>query len=152
MYCKEMFLSILIFPTLFLQANVLITLKLEKLDMVCNIVSLILNVGFCLIGFTFSKSLTVVNLAIFFSFIAFHAIQDVVLWRKKVSGIGEILLYYIGSAAVVLLFQYLADRWHKEILFFLFWLVLAIIGGTYYLLTQKKKARTIAERAPQSNG
>lgn len=141
LYCKEMFLSLLIFPTLFLQANVMITMKLEKLDMVCNIVSLFLNVVFCFIGFYYVKSLSVVNYAIFFSFVSFHIIQDIVLMRKKVSGIPEIVLFYGGSAAIVFGYQYLTGIMQKEILFFLFWAIIAAIGAIFYV-SWRKRSRT----------
>lgn len=120
-YCKEMFLVMLTFPTVFLQANVLITLKLEKLDMICNAASLVLNVLLCAIGFYFYKSLSVVNYAIFFSFLAFHIIQDVVLIRKKVVHLSHVLGFYIISAVIVLLYLLLAEYIQKEYLFFIFW-------------------------------
>ena len=140
-YCKEMFLSILIFPTLFLQANVLITMKLEKLDMLCNIVSLVLNVTLCAVGFYYMKSLSVVNYAIFLSFLAFHFIQDVVLIRKKVSGLPEVLGYYGISAILLFGYQYLCTIIQKEYLFFIFWAILALAGLIFYLNWRKRTAR-----------
>lgn len=142
-YCKEMFLTMIFFPTVFLQANVLITLKLEKLDMVCNLVSLILNIAFCIIGFLyFKKTLSVVNYAIFFSFLAFHVIQDVVLIKKKVASLGHVLTYYAVCITIVLGYYYLADIMMKEYLFFIFWSVIAVIGGIIFavLRMRKKKA------------
>lgn len=141
LYCKEMFLTMLVFPSVFLQANVIITLKLEKLDMICNIASLVLNVGFIIIGFTyFHKSLSVVNYAIFFSFLGFHLIQDVVLLRKKVSGAKHVAAFYGGSAAIVLSYIYLAEYINKEYLFFIFWGLLAIIALAIFMATKKKYA------------
>ena len=139
-YCKEMFMTMIIFPTVFLQANVLITLKLEKLDMLCNIVSLVLNLAFCAIGFLyFEKSLSVVNYAIFFSFLAFHIIQDVVLIRKKITGIVHVLSFYLGSAGLIYGYFLLAGQVPKEYLFFLFWGLLAVIAGVIFLIYRKKK-------------
>jgi hypothetical protein len=40
------FLTLLIFPTAILQANLLVAMKLEKYDMIFNIVSLILYLVF----------------------------------------------------------------------------------------------------------
>ncbi len=139
-YCKEMFLTMIIFPTVFLQANVLITLKLEKLDMLCNLVSLILNVAFCIIGFVyFDKTLSVVNYAIFFSFLAFHIIQDVVLIRRKVISLMHVLAFYFVCAAAVLTYYYLASQVNKGYLFFIFWGILAVIGGLLFLVIRKQK-------------
>ena len=128
-YCKEMFLVMLTFPTVFLQANVLITLKLEKLDMVCNAASLVLNIVLCIIGFHYLKSLSVVNYAIFFSFLAFHIIQDVVLINRKVATAKHVLAFYFISAIFVLGYYLLADYIPKEYLFFVFWGIFFILGG-----------------------
>ena len=138
-YCKEMFLSILIFPTLFLQANVMITMKLEKLDMLCNIVSLVLNVSLCFIGFSIDKSLTVVNLAIFISFIAFHMIQDYVLWKRGVSGWKEVSGFYLVSAALVFGYQYLNNMMNPFVLFAGFWILLLSVGWIFYSRWTKKQ-------------
>lgn len=140
LYCKEMFLTMLVFPSVFLQANVIITLKLEKLDMICNIASLVLNVGFIIIGFTyFQKSLSVVNYAIFFSFLGFHLIQDVVLLRKKVSGPRHVAAFYASSIAIVLAYIYLAEYINKEYLFFIFWGLLAVIAVAIFIAIKKKR-------------
>ena len=144
-YCKEMFLVMLTFPTVFLQANVLITLKLEKLDMLCNAASLLLNVLLCVIGFYYIKSLSVVNYAIFFSFLAFHIIQDVVLIRKKVTGIPHVLAFYLISAVIVLSYHYLAGQMPKEWLFFIFWGILFLAGGIAFLVYRKKRQGQILE-------
>ena len=139
-YCKEMFLTMITFPTVFLQANVLITMKLEKLDMLCNFVSLVLNVAFCVIGFYyFEKSLSVVNYAIFFSFLAFHIIQDVVLIQRKITGIVHVLGFYLISAIIVGSFYYFSDMVNKEYLFFLFWGSLMAITGILFFIIRKQK-------------
>jgi O-antigen/teichoic acid export membrane protein len=127
----------LVFPTVFLQANVLITLKLEKLDMVCNAASLVLNVLLCLIGFQFEQSLTVVNIAIFISFFAFHLIQDVVLVRKKIVSFRQVFLFYLISALIVLNFHYLCNKWNPYLLFFLFWGIIILCGGAWFFYKRK---------------
>lgn len=137
-YCKEMFLVMLTFPTVFLQANVLITLNLEKLDMVCNAASLLLNITLCIIGFHYVKSLSVVNYAIFFSFLAFHIIQDVVLIRRKVAGFKHVSAFYVLSACIVLGYYFLAGYVQKEFLFFIFWAILALVGLLIFLQYNKK--------------
>lgn len=140
-YCKEMFLTMIPFPTVFLQANVLITMKLEKLDMLCNFVSLVLNIAFCVVGFVyFQKSLSVVNYAIFFSFTAFHLIQDVVLIRKGVTTLMHVLGFYVVCAAVVFFYYFLSDKFNTEWLFFIFWAIVAAIAGSLFFYKRKSAA------------
>lgn len=143
-YCKEMFLAILVFPTLLLQANVMITMKLEKLDMVCNVVSLLLNVAFIVVGLQYYHSLTMVNYGIFFSFLAFHLIQDVVLIARKVAHWQEVFAFYAGSAGLIWSFHLLSGWLAKEILFVVFWLLLLPAGALFYLRWQKKTGFRLA--------
>ncbi|MEO8768967.1 MAG: oligosaccharide flippase family protein [Ferruginibacter sp.] len=148
-YCKGMFLTMITFPTTFLQANVLITMKLEKLDMLCNVVSLVLNVSLCVLGFVyFEKSLSVVNYAIFISFTAFHLIQDIVLIRKGVTTVLHVLAFYVGCAAIVFGYQYLTANIHSQYLFFIFWGLLAAIVGTIYFMFKKRKVPVVFENNP----
>jgi O-antigen/teichoic acid export membrane protein len=100
-YTKEMFLTILIFPTALLQANVLVAMNKERADMWFNVISLILNIIFCFTGFLFVKNLTTVNLAIFFSFLVFHICQDVLLVRKGMITIGHVLKFYLVTVLLV---------------------------------------------------
>jgi O-antigen/teichoic acid export membrane protein len=127
LYCKEMFLTILIFPTALLQANVLIAMKMERLDMIFNVVSLLINLLICAVCFYFFKTLSVVNYAIFFSFVIFHLLQDILLIRKKVSEIKNVLLFYLSTACVVFTYQFLAEAFNKYLLFFYFWPFLILI-------------------------
>ncbi len=128
LYCKQMFYVMLIFPTIFLQANVILTLKLEKFDMICNIISVLVNVGICIIGFHFYKSLTVVNVAIFTSFFVFHIIQDVILIKNKITSIKHVLLFYLFTT-IAIAFYILSDFYlNSGINFMLFWAIILIIG------------------------
>ncbi|MFT3911827.1 MAG: oligosaccharide flippase family protein [Ferruginibacter sp.] len=146
-YCKEMFLTMITFPTVFLQANVLITMKLEKLDMLCNFVSLVLNVGLCIVGFVyFQKSLSVVNYAIFFSFTAFHLIQDVVLIQKGVTKLIHVIAFYATCAGIVFFYYFLADHFNKEWLFFVFWAILLGIAGTIFFINKKRAVVTAEDQ------
>ena len=126
-YCKEMFLTILVFPTALLQANVMITLKLEKLDMIGNVGSLVINLLLCFILFRFYHTLSVVNYAIFFSFLAFHIMQDVVLVKRKMTSIGHVLSFYVASAAIVAGYYYLSEIMNPFWLFFTFWPALGVV-------------------------
>ncbi|OGX91929.1 lipopolysaccharide biosynthesis protein [Hymenobacter coccineus] len=100
-YTKQMFLTILVFPTVLLQANVLVALKLEKQDMWLNIGALLVNVLTCLVGLYYVQSLAIVNYSIFASFLVFRLLQDVLLVRRKITSIGHVLGFYaITSLAV----------------------------------------------------
>jgi O-antigen/teichoic acid export membrane protein len=125
-YVKEMFLTILIFPTLFLQANVILTLKMEKLDMFCNIFSLVANILICVIGFTYYKNLTVVNMGLFGSFLIFHIIQDVMLVRKKITTIWHVTGFYICSFLIVGSFYIMSQTFNNKLLFPITWTIIGI--------------------------
>lgn len=136
-YCIEMFLTILVFPTALLQANVMITMKLEKLDMAGNVGSLVINLLLCFIFFQFFKTLSVINYAIFFSFLAFHVMQDVVLFRKKIASLQHILIFYIGSICVVASYYWLSKQFGNTWLFFVYWPVLLSIVGIMFFRKNK---------------
>ncbi|MFD2147080.1 oligosaccharide flippase family protein [Mucilaginibacter antarcticus] len=86
-YTQQMFLTILVFPTVLLQANMLITINLEKLDMLFNIFALIINFTICIVGLTYVKSLSMVNYSIFASFLIFHISQDVIMIKNKLTSV-----------------------------------------------------------------
>ena len=149
LYCKEMFWTMIIFPTTFLQANVLITMKLEKLDMLCNVSSLVLNILFCILGFVyFKKTLSVVNYAIFFSFTAFHIIQDVVLIKKGVTTILHVFVFYSCCALIVFCYQWLAGNLQNEYLFFIFWALLALTVLIILFILKKVQIPLFAQNKP----
>ncbi len=137
LYCKEMFLTILIFPTAVFQANILLTLKLEKLDMWCNIASLVVNVALCLIGLHFIKSVSVINYAIFISFIVFHTVQDIVLIKNKITTLQKVLTFYFACFAIVALYYFASQKMNGMVLFVCFWL---IVGGlvAYYVVKNRE--------------
>lgn len=140
-YCSEMFMIMTIFPTIFLQANVLLALKLEKLDMICNISSLLFNILFCLIGLYYYKNLTVVNYAIFFSFLLFHLIQDIILYKKKVTNIRHLMAFYFLGILAVFAYQLMSFEINKIYLFGLFWITISAIVIVYYRI-KKSVPRT----------
>lgn len=125
-YTKEMFLTILIFPTALLQANVLVAMNMERADMWFNVVSLVLNIVFCFTGFLFAKNLTTVNLAIFFSFLVFHICQDVLLVRKGMIPIGHVLKFYVLTGLLVGAYILLSYKLPPVALFTGFWLLVAL--------------------------
>jgi O-antigen/teichoic acid export membrane protein len=133
-YCKQMFLVMLVFPTVFLQASMLLTMKLEKADMYCNLICVSINIFICIFGLMFYRNLFIVNLAIFVSFFIFHLIQDIILFTKKIMSKSHILYFYTITALVVLLYIYFSNIIKVEYLFFIFWTVIILI-----LIYHKKK-------------
>nr|WP_236262866.1 hypothetical protein [Aggregatimonas sangjinii] len=133
-YTQEIFLTMLIMPTTFLQAQLLITMKLEKLDMWFNIKRLVLNVLICLVGLYYVKSLSVVNYSIFISFVVLHISQDVTLTRKKLLRVSETIKFFGITALLILCYFWLSKFLNPVILFCSFWIVICTI---YYFLYGK---------------
>ena len=131
-YAKEMFLVILIFPTIFLQANVIVAIKLEKLDMICNIITLLLNVTLCVLGLYYWKSLTVVNYAVFISFLVFHIIQDVILIKRRITKAKDVFFFYTISIIAFITYTKLSFIISHQYLFIIFWLLAAVAALGYY--------------------
>jgi O-antigen/teichoic acid export membrane protein len=125
-FTKEMFLTILIFPTALLQANVLVAMNKERADMWINCISLVLNVVFCFTGFMFAKNLTTVNMSIFLSFLVFHICQDVLLLRKGIVSAWHVIRFYILSALLAGAYILLSLKVPPVILFTSYWVVIAI--------------------------
>ncbi|MFN5423166.1 MAG: oligosaccharide flippase family protein [bacterium] len=138
MYCNEMFLAILVFPTALLQANLLVSLKLEKIDMWLNLVSLVLHIIFSLIGIYYFSSLSVICYSIFSSFFIFHLLQDYILVRKGILSLSHCLSFYLGSILCLFIY-YLFSIWvEANILFPIFWsIVFILIGYGLYFLDKK---------------
>ncbi len=126
-YTKQMFLAILVFPTVLLQANVLIAIHKEKVDMWLNAISLVLNVLICIGGLYFYKSLTVVNLAIFTSFLVFHICQDVYLVRNKITTTAKVIKMYALMGAVVGSYVILSKYLQPVFLFCMFWSFIGLL-------------------------
>ena len=136
-YTKEMFFTMLVFPTSLLQANMLIAMKLEKLDMWFNINSVIINSVICLVGLTFLKTLSVVNYGILASFIIFHISQDIVLIKKQIISISDMVRFFVISILLTGLYVGLEPYVQQYILFSLFWSVVLI--GYYQFVFKKEK-------------
>ena len=137
-YCREMFLIILIFPTFLLQAELLISMKLEKLDMICNIVSIVINLLLILIGLNFFKSLSVINYSIFLSIFIFHFVQDVILIRKKVANYLHVFMFYISIFTIIAVYKWGVILIDKHYLF-----VIILLIFIFYFIFYFKKKNTI---------
>lgn len=131
-YCKQMFAVLLIFPTIILQANVLLALKLEKLDMLCNVFAVLVNVLICVIGLSLYKDLSVINIAIFSSFFVFHLIQDLILIKHKITTLFHVITFYllagIGTLGFIGLHNWMDSSWS----FICFLILLSSIGIIFF--------------------
>ena len=123
----QMFLAVLVFPTVLLQANMLVALHKEKADMWLNIVALFVNVICAIGGILIFKSLIGVNLAIFFSFLVFHMLQDWLLYRMKISSLKNIAKFYLITAAAIGCYVVASWYLHPILLYICFWVMIGII-------------------------
>lgn len=155
-YTREMFLAVLVLPSVVLQANVIIAMHREKTDMWLNVISLIANVAFCLIGLYFYKSLTVINLAIFSSVVVFHVCQDVFLIRKKITTPARVLILYLLTGCVAGCYAFLSPHFRPVWFFVFFWLIVATVFalikfGPTFLHKYWFSKRSLAILKPVSN-
>jgi O-antigen/teichoic acid export membrane protein len=126
-YTKQMFLTILVFPTALLQANVLIAMKMEKQDMLFNIIALVVNLSMCLLGVLYIKSLSVVNYSIFASFLVFHISQDILLLGRKMVSLKSVFMFYIMTTVFIGGYMLLSKLVNPYLLFAFAWLITLII-------------------------
>ncbi|HXB44974.1 MAG TPA: oligosaccharide flippase family protein [Puia sp.] len=138
-YTKQMFLTIVLFPTAMLQATVLTSIKLERLDMILNVISLVVSVLAIMIGLSFSRSLAVINYSIFVSFFVFHICQNGILIKRKITTIKNVVSLYVLMAAFVLGYILLASKFSATALFIEIWGVAAIVA---IAVRWKKNSRT----------
>ncbi|MDT7828090.1 oligosaccharide flippase family protein [Pricia sp. S334] len=123
---KEMFLTMLIFPTVLLQANLIVAMKHEKVDMLLNIFSFLIYLAGCFIGLSYFKSLTVINYSIFVSFIIFHISQNIFLAKRGITNFKNSLIVYILLLVFALGYNYIADHYNPIFVFMLFTLMLSL--------------------------
>lgn len=138
-FCIEMFLTIVIFPTALLQANLLVSMHMEKIDMWLNLLSLFLNISIALIGLYFVKNLSVINYAIFLSFLCFHVSQDIILIRAGVTKLSSSIKFYSILSLMLFLFYFISTLISSHFFFFIFWLVLAMAFLASFRHSTKKE-------------
>lgn len=144
-YCKEMFLTMLVFPTALLQANMLVALNYEKTDMWLNLLSLILNIFFTVVGLFYLKEVTVINLSILSSFLCFHLFQDYILIKKKMTTTKETLRFY-WVITFLLIFYYILSLYISLLYaFVLFWAILFLVGWFYFEDNIKKQLKVVVQ-------
>ncbi|MFD0766873.1 oligosaccharide flippase family protein [Mucilaginibacter lutimaris] len=129
---QQMFLTLLVFPTVLLQANVIVAKNMERIDMILNFIVLLINLFSSLIGLHFYKSLSVINYSIFGAFAIFHIMQSVVLIRLKVGTVKNSALFYVLILAFVFSYKYLGTLFHPVLVFTLF-LVVGVAPLLYVL-------------------
>jgi hypothetical protein len=132
-----MFLTFLILPTVLLQANLIVAIGLEKLDMWFNIISLIVNVIGCFVGLYLVRELSVINYSVFCSFLVFHILQDVLLIRKKVTTVVHCLAFYIALLLLIITYLHFSVDTNPIKLFMLFSIGLFLIAA-FILILQKR--------------
>ncbi len=127
-YTAEMFLTMIVFPTFLLQANVLIAMKLEKLDMLLNLIGIVVYLILTFIGFYYVKSLSIINYSIFISFLILHIIQDIILIKRQIITLKYALRVYFSITATVLTYTFLSANINPYLLFITFWLLILMVG------------------------
>ncbi len=109
-YCDEMFLTMLLFPSVLYQANQLIAIKMEKIDMYLNLMSLFINLFIAVMGLKLHYSLSSITYSIFISFLIFHLSQEYFLIKKGLSKLSDVAIMYLlvfgGMYAYILLMKY----------------------------------------------
>jgi len=138
---QQMFLTFLLMPTVLLQANLIVAIKLEKLDMWLNIFSLIINVAGCLIGLSLVKDLAVVNYSVFISFLVFHILQDIILIRRKLMTLTHCLFFYSALVVTILACQHFMAV-VSSVIFFICFSAILLLSSALIFMNQRRKLST----------
>jgi O-antigen/teichoic acid export membrane protein len=135
---QQMFLTFLLLPTVLLQANLLVAIGMEKLDMWFNILSLVINLAGCFIGLYFYKELAVVNYSVFFSFLIFHLLQDISLIRKNLVTPAHCFIFYAVLSLTIAACYNLAQHLNPFVFFMGFILIIGIPTGVFFFNKNKR--------------
>jgi O-antigen/teichoic acid export membrane protein len=131
-YCKEMFLTMIVFPVVLLQANLLIAIKKEKIDMWMNTVILIINLFVSILGVMYYNNLSVINYSIFLSFFTFLLMQDIYLIKIKMQELNHIVKRYVILITSALSFGIASIYINRVFIFPIYGFVLIITGFIIY--------------------
>ena len=126
-YCNEMFLTILFFPSVLFQANLLVALKMERIDMYLNLLSLLINVGLAISGLYLTKSLSAINYSIFISFFIFHLSQEIYLIKKGITQIEHAFTFYLLLIFILIGYSFFKTFIPALYLFPIFWTIIFIM-------------------------
>jgi hypothetical protein len=126
-YTSQMFLTLLVFPSAYIQANLLVAIHREKMDMWFNIANFVINLTATIVGLLYWQSLSVVMYSIFGSTVIFHLLQSVALVRKGLLSFMEATLFYAVTIGLACLYIFLSAALPAPYLFFAFWIVIGLI-------------------------
>lgn len=135
---RQMVLVILVFPNVLLQANLIVAMKQEKLDMWLNILSLGAYLTASWIGLTYVKSLSVLNYSIFFSFVLIHILQSIFLIKHNLSKVSDSVVFYLTLISFSAGYPIIIENYNKYTV-----IVILLISATSILIAiflQHKKA------------
>ena len=136
---EDMFLTMVVFPSGLLQANMLISMNHEKLDMKLNIISLTVNLVLSMLGTILIGKVFVINSSIFIAFLVFHILQNIYLVRFNVLSIFEVMKNYGVLISIVISFEYINNVFDSKLLFFYYWIAIIIAVGSIIFIKQKIK-------------
>jgi len=134
---RQMFLTFLIFPTVLLQATLIVAMKNEDIDMWLNVLGLVINIVLCCVGLYFIKSLSVVNYSIFISFLMFHILQNIFLIKKGIVKTLNCVAFYVFLTAFIVGYTMIANTFDHNWVFVLFCITFSIV--ILFRLTSKLK-------------
>lgn len=126
---QQMFLTFILFPTVLLQANLIVAMKAERIDMKLNILSVITTLVFCLGGLYFDRSLSVINYSIFASFVIFHVLQNIFLLQRGLITIRSFIIFYVLIAFYIYSYNALSKMWNHYLIFGIYSLALLIFAA-----------------------
>jgi O-antigen/teichoic acid export membrane protein len=150
-YCKEMFLTMIVFPVVLLQANLLIAIKKEKIDMWINLIILIINLLVSIIGVIYYKNLSVINYSIFISFLIFMIMQDIYLVKIKMQELNHIVKRYVILIISALSFGVASIYINRLFIFPLYGFMLIIITLIIYRNRMNLKIASFIPKRFHSN-
>ncbi len=126
-YCNEMFLTILLFPSVLFQANLLVALKMERIDMYLNFLSLLINLALAISGLYLTKSLSAINYSIFISFFIFHLSQEIYLIKKGITQIEHAFTFYLLLIFILIGYSFFKTFIPALYLFPIFWTIVFLM-------------------------
>ena len=135
--CQDMFLTMIVFPTGLLQANMLISMNQEKIDMKLNVVSLISHIILSVIGLKLIGNIKVINYSIFISFTLFHILQNLYLIRKNILNTKYVITNYLILISIIGIYYYLNSSFKSNLLFLYFWSVTIMITALFLKYANK---------------
>jgi len=136
---EDMFLTMVLFPSGLLQANMLISMNHEKLDMKLNTISLTVNLILSMLGTILIGKIFVVNYSIFIAFLVFHILQNIYLVRFNVLSIFEVMKNYAVLISIVISFEYINKVVDSKLLFFYYWIGIIIAAISIIIIKKKTK-------------